>query len=325
MIELNGYYRLSAGTNYNWAPTKPHLLESVGIKYIQSMFPSNEMYIRIDESEAANIGDGKRISEFEFVTVELKWQSQNDVMGLLLIVDALRRIKRDIKLVLNIAYLPYGRQDKTYKEGEAASLKVFANLINSLNFHKVLIIDPHSDVALALIDNSEEVSVNSYIEQAYLAMHNADFDADNFYIVSPDAGAYKRLSKLKFIDRDNLDMLVCTKKRINGNVVGTDILNYRLIKPNRSADFHARNKYLIIDDICDGGATFLGIARAIYKYDSNATIALYVTHGIFSKGISELKSVIKYIITVNNMNNTDGVKSKEYNISKIFESYLKGY
>ncbi len=47
-------------------------------------------------------------------------------------------------------------------------------------------------------------------------------------------------------------------------------------------------KYLVVDDICDGGGTFLGLADKFWKQTSISTLDLYVTHGIFSKGVREL-------------------------------------
>lgn len=53
-------------------------------------------------------------------------------------------------------------------------------------------------------------------------------------------------------------------------------------------------RVLIVDDICDGGGTFLGLADAI---DFRTELYLYVTHGIFSKGVHELYKRFKAIYT----------------------------
>ena len=45
---------------------------------------------------------------------------------------------------------------------------------------------------------------------------------------------------------------------------------------------------MIIDDICDGGATFINLAKELKKYYVNR-VDLFVSHGIFSKGIEVLK------------------------------------
>ena len=49
---------------------------------------------------------------------------------------------------------------------------------------------------------------------------------------------------------------------------------------------------MIIDDICDGGATFLAIAEQIKPKH----MTLIVTHGVFSKGFAVLEKKFDEII-----------------------------
>lgn len=56
-------------------------------------------------------------------------------------------------------------------------------------------------------------------------------------------------------------------------------------------------KVIVMDDLCDGGATFVSMASAFDSPD------LYVTHGIFSKGLKPLADAgYKNIITTNSYN-----------------------
>jgi ribose-phosphate pyrophosphokinase len=59
----------------------------------------------------------------------------------------------------------------------------------------------------------------------------------------------------------------------------------------------------IIDDICDGGRTFLEIAKTI-KEDKKfiGKIYLIVTHGIFSSGFNDLNEYFDGIYTTNSVN-----------------------
>lgn len=87
-----------------------------------------------------------------YVDVEAILTSSNDVMDLLLVADALKRM--DIKIdTLLIPYFPYSRQDRVCNYGEALSVSVMANLINSIKANEVVIQDPHSSVTFALINN----------------------------------------------------------------------------------------------------------------------------------------------------------------------------
>lgn len=55
---------------------------------------------------------------------------------------------------LELAWLPWARQDRHMVNGDSFALKVFANQLNTLNFNKVFLLDPHSDAAAAAINNS---------------------------------------------------------------------------------------------------------------------------------------------------------------------------
>ncbi|MEI8631794.1 phosphoribosyltransferase family protein [Vibrio sp. PP-XX7] len=61
-------------------------------------------------------------------------------------------------------------------------------------------------------------------------------------------------------------------------------------------------KVLIADDICDGGRTFVELAKVL-KSEGATEISLFVTHGIFSKGFEVFAGLIDVIYT------TDSFKS----------------
>jgi len=63
---------------------------------------------------------------------------------------------------------------------------------------------------------------------------------------------------------------------------------------------------MIVDDICDGGATFILLAKELYAAGAKE-VNLFVTHGIFSKGLIPLyEAGIKRIFT------QDGEASEEH-------------
>ena len=55
---------------------------------------------------------------------------------------------------------------------------------------------------------------------------------------------------------------------------------------------------LILDDICDGGGTFMLAGKELLKYKPN-NLGLCITHGIFSKGVDTLKEVFDEIYAYN--------------------------
>ena len=61
---------------------------------------------------------------------------------------------------------------------------------------------------------------------------------------------------------------------------------------------------MIADDICVGGATFIALAKELKKKNAGKVV-LFITHGVFSKGVDELfNSGIDEIWTTNSYNET---------------------
>ncbi len=86
---------------------------------------------------------------------------------------------------------------------------------------------------------------------------------------------------------------------------------------------------IIVDDICDGGGTFLGIAEELKKKNAG-DLYLVVSHGIFSKGLKDLASTFNAIFTTNSFRNVSGsefeIRNERYihklNIIPIWTSIL---
>ena len=87
-------------------------------------------------------------TDASFVDITLKFQTSEDIIDLLLLVNALRHQYGEIDISLSMPYLPYGRQDRVCATGQAFSLEVFAQLITSLNLNRLTTWDCHSDVCL---------------------------------------------------------------------------------------------------------------------------------------------------------------------------------
>lgn len=190
-----------------------------------------------------------------------------DIMPLALIVDALRRTV-NVPIQLNLPYLPYARQDRLMNPGESLALKVFCDFINSLNFKSVTIDDCHSDVGVALLNNVVHRKQHTILKEELFNQ----FDA----VVAPDAGAMKKTAEfVKVLNEDKpTDMIRADKVRdvTTGEITGTEVYG----------DVEGKT-LLIVDDICDGGRTFIELAKVL-RAKGAKKIVLMVTHGIFSKG-----------------------------------------
>ena len=214
-------------------------------------------------------------------------KTADTVMQLLLLTDAVRRVVPNVPLHLNMPYVPYARQDRVCNPGEALSAKVFCDLINGQAYASVTIADPHSDVVPALLDRVSVVDASVMLAEV---LQQSAF-ARGVTLLAPDAGARKRVQQLaKKLDVDHIafaDKVRDTKTgRISGTSVSSDLPHLPI---------------LVVDDICDGGRTFVELGKALAEV-SQQPLYLYVTHGIFSKGFEELNLYYQRIFTAYNWN-----------------------
>jgi len=240
-------------------------------------FFGGEPHIKITLSDRVVIED---------VMITQRIKSFNDFGELAVAVDALRRLYNIKSIKLFLPYFPGARQDAIRSSGEALTVKVYADLINSLGFDKVIIFDPHSSVTYPLIDNciveNNHYFINRVIQDIIEIPHK------KIAIVCPDAGAQKKIyDLLNFLDNKFL-LIKCDKHRdpITQEVSGFRV--YDEIPPGYDC--------LIVDDICDGGRTFMRIATKLKDAGAN-DIYLAISHGLFSYGFKELAKYFKKIYT----------------------------
>lgn len=241
----------------------------------------------------------EQFNDLKTVKLLFEWKNGNDELILLMqVVDALSRAaitKREI--VLYMPYFPYGRQDRVCNRGESLSSKVVANLINGLNIDSVITIDNHSDVSTALIDRCINMSVDEFLSMV-------DFNVDYYdSIVAPDLGSTKKISKF------HRPFIQCKKTRDikTGNLSGFEVLDKAPVKMAKNL--------LIIDDICDGGGTFIGIGKKLKEINKDVKLDLYITHGFFTKGVDDLLKIYDNIFTTSSV---CSIKNDKVNVIHLF-------
>jgi ribose-phosphate pyrophosphokinase len=77
----------------------------------------------------------------------------------------------------------------------------------------------------------------------------------------------------------------------------------------------------MVDDICDGGGTFLGLAEEL-KSKNAGKLFLAVSHGIFSKGISKLSSMFENIFTTDSIKSMDESEITQIDLNKILNLHI---
>ncbi|MFT3682487.1 MAG: ribose-phosphate pyrophosphokinase-like domain-containing protein [Ferruginibacter sp.] len=185
------------------------------------------------------------------------------------------------KKVLVIPYLMGARYDRLMNAGDSIDLKVIADLVNSMQFEKVYLFDVHSEVATLLVKNAVNIS-NRQLVEAY--------KQENALLICPDAGAAKKVNKYFEWNTQLEDIVYCNKSR--------DLTNGRITLNVLEPEKCTNRNCVIIDDICDGGGTFLAIAEQVQAKH----LTLIVTHGIFSKGFESLEKYFDEIIVSNSYN-----------------------
>jgi len=240
------------------------------IEFETFTFSGGEPHIRINT----------KINTEDDVTITHRLQSFSDFGILLMAIDALKNMGvANIHLV--IPYFPGARQDRVINTGEALSVKVYTNILNQQQLTSIKIFDPHSDVTPALLNHCKVINNFDFIEKVTHQLPK------NLLLISPDGGALKKIYKVAAHLKHD-EVVECSKSR--------DLKTGKLSKFTVYSEDLKGQPCLIVDDICDGGGTFLGLAKEL-KAKNAGTIYLAVSHGIFSKGFDDLNKHFDKIFT----------------------------
>jgi ribose-phosphate pyrophosphokinase len=208
------------------------------------------------------------------VDLFLREATADAILTVLMQANAVWHQDRYRQVRLFCPYVPYGRQDRVSSPGTAFSLEVFAELFAKANVDEIHIVDPHSKETVYQLEVYMDVFVypaNKVFSQR--VTENMNYDSwKNVVVLAPDKGAVERAWLVA-------DSINCTQVHYaqkvrdpeSGEILGIEALT---IEPHHHV--------LVVDDICDGGKTFIELAKAIEGRCASKT--LYVTHGIFSKG-----------------------------------------
>jgi ribose-phosphate pyrophosphokinase len=191
-------------------------------------------------------------------------------------IDAFAERTDDVPHLV-LPFVPGARQDRLNDTGDYLfTAKSIAKEINMRGFPSVTVLDPHSEVTPALIDRCRVVHAADCINPPagkYAA------------VISPDAGAEKRAGLVA--KKLGVPLIHAWKTRD----VGTGLIDGFGFDSEALEQCAADNqRVLVVDDICDGGGTFVGLAQAVAKegFISPIDLHLWTTHGIYSKGIAGL-------------------------------------
>lgn len=193
---------------------------------------------------------------------EITWKFENneELIALIYLTKHLQAHGVD-RVYLNMPYIPNARQDRVKTDEDIFTLKYFAEIINSLNFASVTVLDPHSSVSEGLIDRivikTPKDNISRVIEKV---------GSDNLMMFYPDEGAMKRYSGM--CERP---FAFGMKKRdwATGQINGLDVAG--------ATELIKGSNIIIVDDICSRGGTFYHSAKKLKELGAEK-IYLYVSH-----------------------------------------------
>lgn len=280
------------------------------VQYKVSHFPDGQQSLEIDSN------DIYRIKTESLITIVSHLNNFSDLELIICAVKAIRGLNKTMKIDLYVPYFVGARSDRKFVEGGIHYVKdVMAPIINSLDLNRVMVLDPHSDVMEACVNGFEKAkfSYAQFMKFAVSKLSNGketEFNPDEICLISPDSGAYKRTfdaaswMRVKHIATANK-----IRDIVTGQIIKTEVQNLPVGTTTPL-------KYVIVDDICDGGRTFIELAKAIREQLPTAEIVLVVTHGIFSAGLDVLTPHFNKIITTNSYKDieTDGVITHQFDV-----------
>ncbi|MDF2820126.1 MAG: ribose-phosphate pyrophosphokinae [Clostridiales bacterium] len=218
------------------------------VLYEPAYFPDGTLRLRCEVTE-------------KIVDLQWKWENNEEVLIVYFLTHHLRNVCKVETINLIMPYIPNARMDRVKDVDEVFTLKYFTELINGLQFDSVHVLDAHSSVSLALLNQVVSDDFFPMIER----LANQLLVKEEDIVFFPDEGACKRYSES--IQKESAFGI---KKRDwrTGEIKGLDIVGGTLKK-----GFNV----LIIDDICSYGGTFYHSAKKLKELGADK-IWLYVTH-----------------------------------------------
>ncbi len=219
-------------------------------------FADNEIFVEIQENMRG---------EDVFVIQSTSYPSNDHLMELLIMIDALRRASaRRITAVL--PYFGYARQDRKPGPRTPISAKLVANLIVASGADRVLTLDLHAGQIQGFFDIPTD---NLYAAPVFVDDISQRFNGAELMVVSPDVGGVVRTRALG--NRIGADLAIVDKRRPRAGE--SEVMNIIGDVSGRAC--------LLVDDIVDSAGTLCNAAAAL-KQAGAVSVSAYVSHGVLS-------------------------------------------
>lgn len=243
-------------------------LENSEIKYTISRFPDGEVQISLGE-----------FSRKDQVCVKCRITNAEELFIVTQVLDILDR--HDVYYDVDIFYLMGMRMDRVMDFNRPFTLKVIVKMLSNSNAENIAVLEPHSDV---IYDYRLGNKFRALYSEELIRPEKCE---TNYQLVLPDAGAVERYGDFSG------NCITCSKVR---DLATGKILEIKVNNPEK-----IRNQPLMImDDLCDGGGTFCGIAEALRKLGvTKERLNISVIHMVNPKGIENLSKNFNHVWITN--------------------------
>ncbi|MDR6333022.1 ribose-phosphate pyrophosphokinase [Xanthobacter flavus] len=227
-------------------------------KAVVRRFADMEIFVEIQENVR-----GQDV----FVVQSTSFPTNDHLMELLIIIDALRRASAK-RITAVLPYFGYARQDRKPGPRTPISAKLVANLITHAGADRVMTLDLHAGQIQGFFDIPTD---NLYSAPVMVRDIKERFDTSNVMVVSPDVGGVVRARALA--KRIDAQLAIVDKRRERPGE--SEVMNVIGNVEGRSC--------ILVDDIVDSGGTLVNAADALLARGAKEVTA-YITHGVLSGG-----------------------------------------
>ena len=266
-------------------------------------FADDEVYVEIKENIRG---------EDVFVIESLSHPANDNLMELLVIMDALRRASAK-RITAVIPYYGYARQDRKPGPRTPISAKLVANLITTAGADRVLTLDLHAEQIQGFFDIPTD---NLFAGPVFSKDIKEKYDIGNLVAVSPDIGGVVRARAIA--NKIGASIAIVDKRRSKPGE--SEVMN--IIGDVKGKDC------IILDDIIDSAGTISNAANRIMDLGANS-ITSYVTHGVLTgKALERINnSKLTELVITNSINNQDllsnGNKIRSIDVSNLLGEAIK--
>lgn len=250
--------------------------ENSEIKYTISRFPDGEAQISLGE-----------LNHKDWVCVKCRITNAEELFIVIQVLDILDR--HEVYYKVEIFYLMGMRMDRVMDFNRPFTLKVITKMLGNSNAENITVLEPHSDV---IYDHRFGNIFKVLIPGKPIRPENW---MTGYQLILPDAGAVERYGC--FIE----NCITCSKVR---DLTTGKILEIKIDNPEKIGN----QALMIIDDLCDGGGTFCGIAEAFRKLGvPKERLNISVVHMVNPKGIENLSKNFNHVWFTNSYKDWDNL------------------